>query len=108
MVAKFRQRATDYSIFSMGISKLPYDRLTKALKRASSKTPCQNDPDLWTGLNCNDSTDAVAKVKCRSCEVIEECLAYALSDHRVSGVWGGLSAYDRSAERKRLSLEGEL
>jgi WhiB family redox-sensing transcriptional regulator len=42
-----------------------------------------------------------AKLICRGCEVVDECLRYALEHHIREGVWGGLSA----PERERLRQE---
>jgi WhiB family transcriptional regulator, redox-sensing transcriptional regulator len=41
-----------------------------------------------------------AKRVCRSCEVIESCLEFALSTNQESGVWGGTSEDERRRLRK--------
>jgi WhiB family transcriptional regulator, redox-sensing transcriptional regulator len=41
-----------------------------------------------------------AKAVCRGCEVVAQCLAYALETHQDYGVWGGLSEDERRALRR--------
>ena len=36
-----------------------------------------------------------AKVLCRMCPSIEECLSYSINFHQEFGVWGGLSELNR-------------
>ena len=50
---------------------------------------------------------------CRSCPVVEECLAYALETNQEAGVWGGTSEEERRrlrrawlAARRRISVSG--
>jgi len=42
-----------------------------------------------------------AKVVCGRCEVIETCLSWALESGKDDGVWGGLSADERRALKRR-------
>ena len=42
-----------------------------------------------------------AKVVCRRCEVVETCLKWASESGQDSGVWGGLSADERHALKRR-------
>jgi WhiB family transcriptional regulator, redox-sensing transcriptional regulator len=42
-----------------------------------------------------------AKVVCRRCEVIETCLGWAMESGLDGGVWGGLSADERRALKRR-------
>lgn len=37
----------------------------------------------------------LAREVCASCPVVAECLAYAVENHIVDGVWGGLTARER-------------
>lgn len=57
----------------------------------------QVDPDLW--FPEAGQTGAQARKLCRSCEVREECLEYALEHDERYGIWGGLS------ERARYKLK---
>jgi len=41
------------------------------------------------------------KAVCRRCEVIEACLSWAIQSGQTAGVWGGLSADERTANRRR-------
>lgn len=43
-----------------------------------------------------DARDDKAKVVCRSCPVVRECLQYALMTREPYGVWGGLSESERA------------
>jgi len=42
-----------------------------------------------------------AKVVCRRCSVVEDCLSWALETQQDSGVWGGTSEDERRALRRR-------
>ena len=42
-----------------------------------------------------------AKAVCRRCEVIEDCLSWAMHSHQDDGVWGGLSVDERRALKRR-------
>jgi WhiB family transcriptional regulator, redox-sensing transcriptional regulator len=42
-----------------------------------------------------------AKVVCSRCEVIGDCLSWAMDSRQEDGVWGGLAAEERSALRRR-------
>lgn len=46
-----------------------------------------------------------AKAICRSCPVINECRDYAVPHRDLLGVWGGLSAKERSALRRAAQSE---
>ncbi len=53
----------------------------------------ESDPDLWFPDKGGPTREA--KKVCRSCEVREECLAYALEHKILHGVWGGKSERER-------------
>lgn len=42
-----------------------------------------------------------AKRTCAACDVTTECLAYALADPSLEGVWGGTSLRERQAMRRK-------
>ena len=44
---------------------------------------------------------ARAKVVCRRCEVTQTCLNWAMESRQDAGVWGGLSADERRALKRR-------
>ncbi len=46
----------------------------------------------------------LAKAVCRSCEVQEECLEYAVNNGEKFGIWGGLSERERRAIRKKRGI----
>lgn len=68
---------------------------------------CRNtgaDPELFFPVG--DSGPALfqiaeAKAVCRRCPVIEVCLALALEGSEPAGVWGGLTAAERRALKRR-------
>ena len=52
----------------------------------------------------NDKSDGLAaKTICRRCTVRAECLAEALGDPGLVGVWGGTTERDRRVLRRALS-----
>lgn len=53
----------------------------------------QTDPEMFFPEKGGSTREA--KKQCRSCDVIEECLAYALRNHERFGIWGGLSERER-------------
>ena len=42
-----------------------------------------------------------ARAVCRRCEVIDDCLSWAMDSRQEDGVWGGLSADERRALKRR-------
>lgn len=44
---------------------------------------------------------ARAKVICASCPVRDDCLAFAIETNQPDGVWGGLTAKERTRVRRR-------
>ena len=42
-----------------------------------------------------------AKAVCGRCEVVEPCLRWAMESRQEDGVWGGLSADERRAVKRR-------
>jgi WhiB family redox-sensing transcriptional regulator len=47
-----------------------------------------------------------ARSLCARCPVCEPCLAYALADDLMVGVWGGTTAQERRAMRSRRAVSG--
>jgi len=69
------------------------------------------DPEAWFPLG-GDNTYVKesaahlelaeeAKTICRRCPAISNCLAWALETGQDHGVWGGLTAYERRALKRR-------
>jgi WhiB family transcriptional regulator, redox-sensing transcriptional regulator len=44
-----------------------------------------------------------AKTVCRRCDVVENCLKWALETSQDSGVWGGMSEDERRAYKRRAA-----
>jgi WhiB family redox-sensing transcriptional regulator len=64
------------------------------------------DPELFFPIgNSGPALDQIeeAKVICRRCEVIEPCLKWAIEFRQDAGVWGGLSADERRALKRRTA-----
>lgn len=49
--------------------------------------PCRAEPELWFAESPADVE--LAKERCQSCPVMQECLAGALDRNEPWGVWGG-------------------
>lgn len=67
--------------------------------------PCRKyDPDLWfpvgsTGPALMQEREAISL--CLGCPIRRECLAQALEQGIDHGVWGGMSATDRRALKRK-------
>jgi WhiB family transcriptional regulator, redox-sensing transcriptional regulator len=62
------------------------------------------DPELFFPIGTNGPAAVQveqAKVVCRRCTVVEDCLTWALETAQESGVWGGTSEDERRALRRR-------
>ena len=62
------------------------------------------DPELFFPIGNSDPANRQiekAKVVCLRCEVIETCLSWAMESRQDDGVWGGLSADERRALKRR-------
>ena len=59
---------------------------------------CKEYPKLaWFGNT--DRSAKAAKAVCSSCLVRQECLAYAMTDPTLDGIWGGLTRRERGQLR---------
>ena len=69
----------------------------------SSPPAGSTEPDLFFPIGTTgpavDQIEAAKRV-CRSCEVQEPCLDFALATNQESGVWGGTSEEERRKLRK--------
>ena len=59
----------------------------------------QTDPEAFFP-DKGDSTQEAKRI-CLGCEVRAECLEYALASDERFGIWGGMSALERRAARRR-------
>ncbi len=75
-----------------------------------ARAACRDeDPELFFPLG--DSGPALmqiedAKAVCRSCNVVTDCLSWALESGQDSGIWGGLSESERRVMRRRSARTG--
>ena len=65
------------------------------------RAECRDDPipDLWFVPPGDRHGIAAAKAICRRCPVAAECLAEAMADPSIVGVWGGTSEVERAKLR---------
>ena len=65
------------------------------------RAECKDDPipDLWFVPPGDRHGIAAAKAICRRCPVAAECLAEAMADPSIVGVWGGTSEVERAKLR---------
>ena len=64
------------------------------------------DPGLVFPIgNTSPALDQIEQAKsvCRRCEVAETCLKWAIESRQDEGVWGGLSADERRALKRRTA-----
>ena len=75
------------------------DRPTDWRERAE----CRDDPapDMWFVRPNNRLGIAAAKAVCARCTVTAECLAEAMADPHIVGVWGGLDEQERARMHKK-------
>lgn len=59
----------------------------------------QTDPEAFFPDKSGTNTDA--KRTCAACDVTAACLAYALDDPSLEGVWGGTSLRERQTMRRK-------
>ena len=59
----------------------------------------QTDPEAFFPDKSGTNTDA--KRTCAACDVITECLAYALADPSLEGIQGGTTQRERQAMRRK-------
>ena len=62
------------------------------------------DPDLFFPGKGDWAQAFRAKVVCRRCDVRELCLAYAVQNQEMHGIWGGTTAEQRKRLRGRNGL----
>ena len=69
------------------------------------KAACLNeDPELFFPIGSSSAAlnqTEHAKAVCRTCDVIETCLKWALDTNQDAGVWGGLGEEERRVIRRR-------
>ena len=69
-----------------------------------AQAECKDDPtpDLWFVPPGDRHGIAAAKAICRRCPVAAECLAEAMADPSIVGVWGGTSEVERAKLRAAM------
>lgn len=76
-------------------------RLEDLIRRPewNARAACRGEPRATFFLSLGGSPKR-AKALCSICPVQDECLAHALADSELAGIWGGTSARERNALRK--------
>ena len=72
--------------------------LNDLIEENAVEVPCRQAPDLYfpeLGDGMAASIAKMAKKACQSCDVINECAAYAVKHKEEAGIWGGMSPNDR-------------
>jgi WhiB family redox-sensing transcriptional regulator len=64
---------------------------------------CAEHPELSFVSGRGESTEPLKGV-CRGCLVLDDCLAFAMADESLQGVWGGTSTRERREWRRGASL----
>lgn len=73
------------------------------IRPAMPNRKCIGLLDLFFMDNYSRAKEVEAKQLCRSCEHIDECLAYSLH-HEEFGIWGGLNMKQRQLLRQQLGI----
>lgn len=94
---------TEHYVSVMEITR-EYLALAEAI-REHGEPPCATtDPELYyppKGLQASVEI-RMAKNLCEGCPVKSECLTYALEANEPYGIWGGLTANERTRLRRKL------
>jgi WhiB family redox-sensing transcriptional regulator len=75
--------------------------LAEAADEIGSNLPCRQAPELFFAGPGELHLTNMAKRACKTCPLINECLAYAVEFNEVDGVWGGTTPSERKRMRKR-------
>jgi WhiB family redox-sensing transcriptional regulator len=83
----------------------PWTRERHSLEELLARPPwmadaaCAEHPELRFVPGRGEPTEPLKGV-CRRCLVLDECLAFAMADESLQGVWGGTSTKERNEYRK--------
>lgn len=82
-----------------GVVRAEYPCVSDDLSWFSRALCAQSDPAVFFPLS--ERQERAAKKVCAACPVLSRCLAYAVRDPQLYGVWGGTSEAERSRIRDR-------
>lgn len=68
----------------------------------------QTDPEMFFPDKGACDTARTAVRVCKECPVRDECLDQALARNELFGIWGGMTFNQRTVERRRRRMEGEI
>ena len=67
---------------------------------------CRNMPaELFFSEVGGNTVDRAAKAVCNGCQSRVSCLDYAMTTRQTTGIWGGMSAKQRHAMRRRAARQ---
>lgn len=70
--------------------------------------PCAHvDPEIFFPAPSDRPGIARAKAICNTCNFVEECLASAVWEPKLEGIWGGTTSRQRETMRTRLRKMGK-
>lgn len=81
-----------------------YRELCEAIAEAPTIPPCMiSDPEAWFANQAQSASRETQNAKrlCKTCPVQNECLAYALANAELQGIWGGLTPRERTKLRMK-------
>lgn len=93
---------TERLVIGVNIEPEPWMRDAACRKRTDEFFP---DPDE-TNKAATARLNAHAVAICRTCPVVEPCLAYAMDRNETFGVWGCMTPAQRKALRQQQMREG--
>ena len=67
------------------------------------RAECRDEDRRWFFTEGDAFKVKYAKMVCRDCPVLQDCLEYALSFPDTRGVWGGTTTKERKKVRAQLS-----
>ena len=77
--------------------------MTKYLISFPSEAMVVPEEDFEAVVEASHAVIEEAKAVCRSCEVVDTCLKWAMESGQDSGVWGGMSEDERRAMKRRAA-----
>lgn len=81
-----------------------WQELVKAMDEAPTPVPCQNWPDaFFTTWQEDPEGFRLARASCQVCPIRAQCASYGIRWAEF-GIWGGLTAIERKAMRRKLPL----
>lgn len=68
--------------------------------------PCTNDPESWFP-NMGESVTLARQLCLTACPIVLQCRAHALEHHEITGIWGGLTYFERRQIWKKRHADNQ-